>query len=40
MTFACPAWEFAADAHLLELQRLQNIVPRSVGKFPKCSLGC
>jgi hypothetical protein len=24
MTYACPAWEFAADTYLLELQRLQN----------------
>jgi hypothetical protein len=22
MTYACPAWEFAADTHLLKLQRL------------------
>jgi hypothetical protein len=26
MTYACPAWEFAADSHLLKLQRLQNRV--------------
>jgi hypothetical protein len=24
MTYACPAWEFEADTHLLKLQRLQN----------------
>jgi hypothetical protein len=24
MTYACPAWEFAADNHLRKLQRLQN----------------
>jgi hypothetical protein len=24
MTYACPAWEFAADTHLIKLQRLQN----------------
>jgi hypothetical protein len=24
MTSACPAWEFAADTHLLKLQRRQN----------------
>jgi hypothetical protein len=24
MTYACPAWEFAAEFHLLKLQRLQN----------------
>jgi hypothetical protein len=30
MTYACPAWEFAADKHLLKLQRLRNI-----GNFPR-----
>jgi hypothetical protein len=30
MTYACPAWEFAAECHLLKLQRLQN-----KGNFPK-----
>jgi hypothetical protein len=24
MTYACPAWEFAAGTHLMKLQRLQN----------------
>jgi hypothetical protein len=24
MTYVFPAWEFAADTHLLKLQRLQN----------------
>jgi hypothetical protein len=24
MTYACPAWEFAADNHLLKFLRLQN----------------
>jgi hypothetical protein len=24
MTYACPAWEFAADTHVLKLQRLQT----------------
>jgi hypothetical protein len=24
MTYASPAWEFAANTHLLKLQRLQN----------------
>jgi hypothetical protein len=24
MTYASPAWEFVADAHLMKLQRLQN----------------
>jgi hypothetical protein len=26
MTYACPTWEYAADAHLLKLQSLQNRV--------------
>jgi hypothetical protein len=26
MTYACPAREYAADSHLLKLQRLQNTV--------------
>jgi hypothetical protein len=29
MTYACPAWEFAADTYLLKLQRLQNKVLRT-----------
>jgi hypothetical protein len=35
MTYACPAWEFAADTHLLKLQRLQNKVLRTTGNFPR-----
>jgi hypothetical protein len=35
MTYACPAWEFAADNHQLKLQRLQNEVLRTTGKFPR-----
>jgi hypothetical protein len=35
MTYACPAWEFAADSHLLKLQRPQNIVLRTIGKLPR-----
>jgi hypothetical protein len=34
LTYACPAWDFAADSHLLKLQRLQNRVLRSIDKFP------
>jgi hypothetical protein len=34
MTYACPAWEFAADTHLLKLQGLQNKVLRTTGNFP------
>jgi hypothetical protein len=30
MTYACPTWEFAADKHLLKLQRLQNKVLHTV----------
>jgi hypothetical protein len=33
MTYACPAWEFAADTHLLKLQSLQNKVLRTIGKL-------
>jgi hypothetical protein len=35
MTFACPAWEFVADTHLIKLQHLQNKVFRIIGKFPR-----
>jgi hypothetical protein len=35
MTYACPAWEFAAECHLLKLQRLQNKVLRTIGNFQK-----
>jgi hypothetical protein len=34
-TYACPAWESAADAHLMKLQRLQNKVFRATGNFPR-----
>jgi hypothetical protein len=37
MTYACPAWEFATDTHLLKLQRLQNKVLRTTGNFPRCT---
>jgi hypothetical protein len=37
MTYACPAWEFAADIHLLKLQRLKNKVLRTIGNFPRCT---
>jgi hypothetical protein len=30
MTYACPTWEYAADARLLKLQRLQNRVLRAI----------
>jgi hypothetical protein len=35
MTYACLAWEFAADSHLLKLQRLQNQVLSTIGNFPR-----
>jgi hypothetical protein len=35
MTYACPAWEFAADIHLMKLQRFQNKVLHNIGKFPR-----
>jgi hypothetical protein len=33
LTYVCPAWKFAADSHLLKLQRLKNRVLRSSGNF-------
>jgi hypothetical protein len=38
MTYACPAWEFEAESHLLKLQRLQNKVLRTIGNFPRRTL--
>jgi hypothetical protein len=35
MTYACPAWESAADTHLMKLQRLQNKVFRVTGGLPR-----
>jgi hypothetical protein len=35
MTYACPAWEFAAETNLLKLQRLQNKILRAIDKFPR-----
>jgi hypothetical protein len=32
---AYPAWEFAADSHLLKLQRLENKVLHIIGNFPR-----
>jgi hypothetical protein len=37
MTYAFPAWEFAAESHLLKLQRLQNWVLHNIGNFPRCT---
>jgi hypothetical protein len=38
MTYACPAWEFAAETNLLKCQRLQNKVLRTNGNFPRRTL--
>jgi hypothetical protein len=35
MTHACPTWKYVADAHLLKLQCLQNIVLRATGNLDK-----
>jgi hypothetical protein len=35
MTYACPAWEFAADTQLVKLQRLKNSVLRTTGYFQR-----
>jgi hypothetical protein len=35
MTYACPAWEFAAETHLLKLKCLHNRVLRTTGNFPR-----
>jgi hypothetical protein len=37
MTYACPTWEYTAEAHLLKLQRLQNKVLRAVGNLNRCT---
>jgi hypothetical protein len=33
MTYACPAWEFAAEIHLMKLQQVQNRVLHTNGNF-------
>jgi hypothetical protein len=35
MTYACPAWELAAEIHVLKLQRIQNKVFCTIGNFPR-----
>jgi hypothetical protein len=40
MTYASLAWEFAADTHLIKLQRLQKKVPRTIGNFPMSTPVC
>jgi hypothetical protein len=36
MAYAYPSWEFVAVTHL-KLQRLQNMVFRTMGNFPRCT---
>jgi hypothetical protein len=38
--YAWPAWEFAAESHLLKLHRLQNGVLHTIGSFPRRTLVC
>jgi hypothetical protein len=38
MIYASPGWEFAANAHLLKLQRLQNKVLRAIGNSARPTL--
>jgi hypothetical protein len=38
MTYACPAWEFVADNHILKLQHLQNKVRCTIGNFQRGTL--
>jgi hypothetical protein len=35
MTYVCPTWEYAEDAHLLKLQRLQNRVLCAIGNLDR-----
>jgi hypothetical protein len=35
ISYASPAWEFAADTHLKKLQGLQNKVLRTIGNLPR-----
>jgi hypothetical protein len=35
MTYACSTWEFAANTHLMKLQRLQNRVIRAIGNLDR-----
>jgi hypothetical protein len=35
MTYACPAWEFAAETHLMKLQRLKTRILRINGNFSR-----
>jgi hypothetical protein len=35
MTYDRFTWDFAADTHLMKLQRVQNKVIRTIGNFPR-----
>jgi hypothetical protein len=35
MIYACPAWELAADTHLLKSQLLRNKVLHTIGNFSR-----
>jgi hypothetical protein len=35
MAYACLAWEFAADSHLMKLQCLQNKALHTIANFPR-----
>jgi len=35
LTYFCPAWEFAADSHLVKLQRLQKRALHTIGNLPR-----
>jgi hypothetical protein len=35
MTYACSSWKFAAENHLLKLQRLKKKVLRTIGNYPR-----
>jgi hypothetical protein len=37
MIYACPTWEYAADAHLLKWQQLQNRVLRAIENLDRCT---
>jgi hypothetical protein len=37
MTYACPTWEYAADAHHLKFQRLQNRALLATGDLDRCT---
>jgi hypothetical protein len=38
MSYASPAWEFAADTHLIKLQPLQNKVLCNIGNSSRTTL--